>query len=133
MKSYKNKNYEQALIETYIKFDELLKLEKINNFLKKYSERKIRNNISRNNIVGLDVNMELSMEENNSNVGNKENFNGIIKINGCGIEEKKENKNESVFIEEKNLNFENCMKENQDIDKGKLKKKYFIGKFFENI
>lgn len=34
MKSYKQKNYEQALIETYLKFDELLRLEKVNHFLK---------------------------------------------------------------------------------------------------
>jgi hypothetical protein len=34
MKSYKQKNYEQALIETYLKFDELLRLEKVNQFLK---------------------------------------------------------------------------------------------------
>ncbi len=35
MKSYKEKNYEQALIEAFMKFDELLKDEKVNNFLKK--------------------------------------------------------------------------------------------------
>lgn len=34
MKAYKEKNYEQALIETYLKFDELLWNEKINNFLR---------------------------------------------------------------------------------------------------
>jgi protein phosphatase len=34
MKSYKQKNYEQALIETYLKFDELLRVDKVNQFLK---------------------------------------------------------------------------------------------------
>jgi serine/threonine protein phosphatase PrpC len=34
MKSYKEKNYEQALIEAYVKFDELLRDEKVNNFLR---------------------------------------------------------------------------------------------------
>jgi hypothetical protein len=34
MRAYKQKNYEQALIETYLKFDELLRLEKVNQFLK---------------------------------------------------------------------------------------------------
>jgi hypothetical protein len=34
MKSYKEKNYEQALIEAYLKFDELLRNDKVNDFLK---------------------------------------------------------------------------------------------------
>jgi hypothetical protein len=34
MKSYKQNNYEQALIETFLKFDELLRLDKVNQFLK---------------------------------------------------------------------------------------------------
>lgn len=34
MKSYKQKKYEQALIETYLKFDELLRIEKVDEFLK---------------------------------------------------------------------------------------------------
>ena len=37
MKSYKQKNYEQALIETYLKFDELLRLQKVNQFLRQNS------------------------------------------------------------------------------------------------
>ena len=32
--SYKQEKYDQALIETYIKMDELLKIDKINNLLK---------------------------------------------------------------------------------------------------
>lgn len=40
MKSYKEKNYEQALIETYLKFDELLRDEKVNNFLKMNSKNR---------------------------------------------------------------------------------------------
>jgi hypothetical protein len=38
MKSYKQKNYEQGLIETYLKFDELLRLEKVDQFLKEYQK-----------------------------------------------------------------------------------------------
>ena len=34
MKSLKKKKYEQALIETFLKFDELLRIGKIENFLK---------------------------------------------------------------------------------------------------
>ena len=48
MKSYKQKNYEQALIETYLKFDELLRLEKVNNFLK--------NNNNNSKEARLDIN-----------------------------------------------------------------------------
>jgi hypothetical protein len=43
MKSYKEKNYEQALIETYLKFDELLRDEKVNNFLKNHSRENKEN------------------------------------------------------------------------------------------
>jgi hypothetical protein len=34
MKSYKQKKYELVLIETFRKFDDLLRIEKIDNFLK---------------------------------------------------------------------------------------------------
>lgn len=42
MKSYKEKNYEQALIETYLKFDEILRSEKVNNFLKMNNKTRIQ-------------------------------------------------------------------------------------------
>lgn len=35
LSSFEEGNYEQALIETFVKFDELLKLEKINDFLRR--------------------------------------------------------------------------------------------------
>jgi hypothetical protein len=38
MKSYKEKIYEQALIETFLKFDDLLRDERVNNFLKENSK-----------------------------------------------------------------------------------------------
>jgi protein phosphatase len=45
MKSYKLKKYEQALIETYLKFDELLRMEKVNQLLiKQYNNTKSHNN-----------------------------------------------------------------------------------------
>jgi serine/threonine protein phosphatase PrpC len=40
MKSYKDKNYEQALIESYLKFDELLRDSRVNSFLKESSKAK---------------------------------------------------------------------------------------------
>jgi hypothetical protein len=40
MKSFKEKNYEQALIEAYLKFDELLRDEKVNDFLKEHKAGK---------------------------------------------------------------------------------------------
>lgn len=52
MKSYKKRNYEQALIETILKFDELLKSEKINEHLKNYSKRRVQNN---NNNFNIDL------------------------------------------------------------------------------
>jgi serine/threonine protein phosphatase PrpC len=36
MKGYREKNYEQALIEAFLKFDELLRDEKVNEFLKEH-------------------------------------------------------------------------------------------------
>lgn len=44
MKSYTNKNYEQALIETFLKFDDILKTEKVNELLKKYNNTKLNQN-----------------------------------------------------------------------------------------
>lgn len=44
MKSYKNKNYEQALIETFLKFDDILKTEKVNGLLKKYHNTQLNQN-----------------------------------------------------------------------------------------
>ena len=44
MKSYKNKNYEQALIETFLKFDDILKTEKVNELLKKYHNTQLNQN-----------------------------------------------------------------------------------------
>lgn len=43
MKSYKNNNYEQALIETFLKFDEILRTEKVNGLLKFYSKSLTKN------------------------------------------------------------------------------------------
>ena len=50
MKSYKEKNYEQALIETYLKFDELLRNANINEFLKEHHKAKSE--------ISIDVKME---------------------------------------------------------------------------
>jgi len=53
MKSYKNKNYEQALIETFIKFDDILKTEKVNGLLKKYLNSRLNQN--------LEIDMKISL------------------------------------------------------------------------
>lgn len=42
MKSYKNEKYEQALIETFLKFDELLRLDKVNTLLKECKREQIK-------------------------------------------------------------------------------------------
>jgi hypothetical protein len=54
MKSYKQKNYEQALIETYLKFDELLRLDKVNMFL--------RNSLSSKRDSRLDITFSYGLE-----------------------------------------------------------------------
>jgi hypothetical protein len=42
LNSFESGNYEQALIESFVKFDELLKAEKINNFLKREYTKKLK-------------------------------------------------------------------------------------------
>ena len=56
MKSYKNKNYEQALIETFLKFDDMLREEKINSFLKKFYNQSLAEN--------YEVDMKISFNKN---------------------------------------------------------------------
>ena len=60
LKSFQNENFDQALIETYMRMDELLKNEKVNNIL--------RNNeidtLSDNNVI--DVNLIIEEESNDS-------------------------------------------------------------------
>jgi len=71
MKSYKQKNYEQALIETYLKFDELLRIEKVNQFLKNnfQSKKESRLDITFSNGINLDSN---SRTENNDVIKKEE-------------------------------------------------------------
>lgn len=94
MKSYKNKNYEQALIETIIKFDELLKNETINEYLKHYSKRRVQNN---NNNFNLELmsnkNLPKTKENNNTNINNKIN-NDISSEKNYENNSKKENEND---------------------------------------
>lgn len=81
MKSYKKKNYEQALIETILKFDELLKNEKINEYLKHYSKRRAQN---ANNNFNIDMmskknlmesTADYTVDNNNEDKNNKQNDN----------------------------------------------------------
>lgn len=44
MKSYKNRDYEQALIETFLKFDDILKTDKVNALLKKMQNNQLLQN-----------------------------------------------------------------------------------------
>jgi len=71
MKSYKNKNYEQALIETILKFDELLKNEKINEFLKHYSKRRALNGKCN---FSIDMMSKKNLMENKENDINNNNY-----------------------------------------------------------
>lgn len=61
MKSYKQKKYEQALIETYLKFDELLRMEKVNQLLiKQYSNIHSQNN--NNNYYEINFQFQIDNE-----------------------------------------------------------------------
>jgi hypothetical protein len=60
MKSYKLKKYEQALIETYLKFDELLRMEKINQLL-------ITQYNSIQSGTKLEISFHFQVEENSGN------------------------------------------------------------------
>lgn len=75
MKSYKEKNYEQALIETFLKFDELLRNERINKFLKE-------NHKSRINKFELETyGIESSYQDNDKVSSEKSNNNQSNQIN----------------------------------------------------
>lgn len=74
MKSYKERNYEQALIETFLKFDELLRNERINKFLK--DNHKLRNNkyeIENYGIESSYTENDVSSNEKSKSVGNNSN------------------------------------------------------------
>lgn len=60
MKSYKNKNYEQALIETFLKFDDILKTEKVNGLLKKYHNTQLKQNFE----IDMKINFNCLQDEN---------------------------------------------------------------------
>jgi len=119
MRSYKNKNYEQALIETILKFDELLKNQKINDYLKCFSKRRSQNSnndlnlriISKNNMKLIDYNdCENNNEKNIDNIDNNIDKSDNLKMEISnfekefnGICEKKKNENEvlSLSLEDK--------------------------------
>lgn len=44
MKAYKNRDYEQALIETFLKFDDILKTEAVNDMLKNFNNNHFSQN-----------------------------------------------------------------------------------------
>lgn len=125
MKSYKLKKYEQALIEAYIKFDEILKMEKVNHLLiKQY------NNLQSGN--KYEINFEFKFDNNNENrildiiSKNSPGRNGYLKNNFNTNENDQEvlslKKKEAYTLQETNLskndkqrtkNFEKKVKENE--------------------
>lgn len=60
MKSFKNKNYEQALIETFLKFDDILRTEKVNGLLKKYHNTQLNQNFE----MDMKINFNNLQDEN---------------------------------------------------------------------
>jgi hypothetical protein len=85
MKSFKEKNYEQALIETFLKFDDLLRSKKINNLLKKFHKKTIVENYEIDMKISFNKNDEYLLneimdQENNNNENTKFNNGKIYKL-----------------------------------------------------
>ena len=85
MKSFKEKNYEQALIETFLKFDDLLRFKKINNLLKKFHKKTIVENYEIDMKISFNKNdeyllNEIMEQENNNNENTKFNNGKIYKL-----------------------------------------------------
>jgi len=68
MKAYINENYEQALIETFLKFDDLLKSEKVNSLLKKFHKTQFS--------LDFEFDLKISID-----ILKEENFSSEIKNN----------------------------------------------------
>jgi len=119
MKSYKLKKYEQALIEAYIKFDEILKMEKVNHLLiKQY------NNIQSGN--KYEINIEFKFDNNSENrimeviSNNSPGRSGYLKNNINTNEKNPEilsiKKKEANTLQEKNLSKKDKQR-TQDLEK----------------
>ena len=85
MKSFREKNYEQALIETFLKFDDLLRSKKINNLLKKFHKKTIVENYEIDMKISFNKNdeyllNEIMEQENNNNENTKFNNGKIYKL-----------------------------------------------------
>lgn len=85
MKSYKQKNYEQALIETYLKFDELLRLDKVNLFL--------HNNSVNRKDSRLDINFSYGLQPEFGGKFTSTNYDDVMKT-----EEAKEKEKENQMV-----------------------------------
>ena len=86
MKSYKNKNYEQALIETFIKFDDILKTEKVNGLLKKYLNSRLNRNFEIDMKISLynfqDENLLSELKNDSANKDLNDDTIGLYNISG---------------------------------------------------
>lgn len=70
MKSYKSQNYEQAMIETYLKFDELLRHAKVDYFLKEYMRNSKSNKLDITFSYGEDLLEESGQENKDTGIQN---------------------------------------------------------------
>lgn len=81
-KSLKDNNYEQALIDTYLKFDEILRNDKINDYLRKCINPKTANNSNRS-LRLADLANEISNKNSNDDIcvstliARKKEFNSV--------------------------------------------------------
>ncbi len=127
MKSYKQKKYEQALIETYLKFDELLRMDKVNQVLIKQANTQANSDIKVDFTVQIsspDCSKESEMKKFDSQDNIKSNEKNTFRSKESN-ESKKSDDNESKktptnkeVIMMNNQKFEiNLQRNSSDLDK----------------
>jgi serine/threonine protein phosphatase PrpC len=107
MKSFKQQNYEQAMIETYVKFDDLLRMEKVDTFLKESTGSKeftrieddIRIYGGVNEMGGSYITTEIKHTETRESGERRDSFKGSEK----GLSEKSSNKNKNKENDERKI------------------------------
>lgn len=116
MKSYNQKHYEQALIETYLKFDELLRTKKINAFLKEnlrgYMPLELSNSSSHINKENIPVSKEDSFKICKSSKKSE------IKNKGTNLNQSEESTKtfETIMFESKRINISPTDNELENFD-----------------
>lgn len=113
-KAFKEGNYEQALIDTYIKFDEILRNDRINEYLKRHSKRRVQNIDSDFSLEAIAENTS-NDKENSSNLQNKIEIDIITKDDKLESSPRKfmnsHNNSEPLKLDKKNLSLIGILEE----------------------